>query len=100
MSRRKGAAAAILAGFLLMPVTFWPSGDALGQGGSPELTEQKRREMEQKYQEQWETRERIQKRQEDTGQRLKEAEKRRQDAEQRLREAERQMQEMEQKRGK
>jgi hypothetical protein len=73
-------------GRLPNPWIFLHGGDALAQGGSPELTEQKRREMEQKYQEQWETRERIQKRQENTGQRLQEAE--------------RQMQEMEQKRGK
>jgi hypothetical protein len=78
---------------LVLPGYSGPGGRAYAQGGSSGLTEQQRRQMEQKYQEDWETRERIQKKEEDTGGKLREAEKKRQDAQKRQREAERRSQE-------
>jgi hypothetical protein len=91
MTRKRGLVVVMLAVLWLIP-----GSPALAQSGSGGLTEQQRREMEQKYQEQWETLEKIQQRQEDTGRRLQEAEKRRLDAAKRQREAERRLQELEQ----
>lgn len=71
---------------------------AWAQGASRELSDQQRREMEQRYQEDWETRERLNQRQRETGKRVQDARQRRQDAQQRQREAQRKMQELEQQR--
>ena len=100
MIRKKGLVVVMLAVLWLIFGSPGPGSRALAQSGSEGLTEQQRREMEQKYQEQWDTLERIQKRQEDTARRLQEAEQRRLDAEKRQREAERRLQELEQQRGK
>ena len=100
MTRKKGLVVVMLAVLWLIPGSPGPGSRTLAQSGSEGLTEQQRRKMEQKYQEQWETLEKIQQRQEDAGRRRQEAEKRRRDAEKRQREAERRLQEMEQQRGK
>ena len=98
MNRIKAMFIIVLAGLLSTSLTMGPGSRALAQEGSKPLTEQQYRELQQKRQEQWETLERIQKRQEDTGGRLQEAEKRRLDAEKRKKDAERQDQQ--QQRGK
>jgi membrane protein involved in colicin uptake len=95
----KTLAGLVIAVLLIIPGLFRPGSLAWAQGGS-QLTEQQRREMEKKYQEEWEFQERLGKRMEDTGERLREAEKRRQDAEKRAREAERRSRELEQRRSK
>jgi hypothetical protein len=93
MDRRKGLTGLILAGLLLIPGSLGFGASALAQNGSGKLTEEQRRQMEQKYQEEWKTQEQIQKFQEDTGARLQSAEKHRRDAEKRQREAERRLRE-------
>lgn len=93
MTRRKSLTGLMLAGLLLLPGNLGFGGWALAQSGSGELTEPQRRQMEQKYQERWETLEQIQKRQEDSGAKLQNADQRRRDAEKRQREAERRLRE-------
>jgi len=95
----KTLAVLIISGLLVIPGPTWPGGRALAQGGS-QLTEEQRRQMEKKYQEDWEFQERLGKRMENTGERLQEAEKRRQDALKRQQEAERRLREQEQQRSK
>jgi hypothetical protein len=98
MNRRKGLAGLILAGLLLISGNLGFGAQALAQSGSGKLTEQQRRQLEQKYQEEWKTREQMQKQQE-TGARLQSGEKHRRDAEKRQREAERLLREQRQKQG-
>ena len=98
MKKMNALAAIILTGLLLIPGQLLDGSRAWAQSGS-RLSEQQRRELEQKHQEQWDYLERLDKHQENTGERLQEAEKHRRDAERRQQEAERQMREMEQRSG-
>ncbi|MFZ5448361.1 MAG: hypothetical protein ACOZFS_06965 [Thermodesulfobacteriota bacterium] len=93
MKKLVGLGAMLLAG-LLAAAGSLGVGSAYGQEGSKQLTDEQYRQLQQKRQEQWQTREEIQKRQEDTGQRLQEAEKRRQDALKRQKAAEQKLKEM------
>jgi len=95
MNKKKGLVVLMLAGLWLVQGPGWPGSQARAQSGSS-MTEQQRRELEKKYQEQWDYLERLDKQQEDTGARLDKAVKRRQDAEKRQREAEQRLREQEQ----
>jgi hypothetical protein len=75
--------------------SFGPVNRVLAQNASGQLTDQQRREMEKKYQEDWKYQQQLRKEQADTGARLEKGVKRRQDAEKRQREAERKLRELE-----
>ena len=87
--------ALFLAGVLAMPGNLWLTGCVYAQEGGKQLTDEQYEKLKQKRQEEWQTREDIQKRQDNTGERLQESEKRRQDAEKRQKAAEQDMEEME-----
>jgi hypothetical protein len=97
MQTIKVLVALILAGWLAIPA--WPGNGGLAyaqsQSGS-EMSERERRAMEQKYQEQWDYLEKLNKHQNSTYERMEEAVKHRDDAEQRQKDAERRLREMEQ----
>ncbi|MGB8993578.1 MAG: hypothetical protein WCD80_16090 [Desulfobaccales bacterium] len=90
-----GLGVIFLAGFLVSAANLGPAGRVWAQEGAKPLTDKEYQELQQKRQEQWQTREDIQKRQENTGQRLQEAEKRRQDALKRQKAAEQRLKELE-----
>ena len=58
MKMKNAAVTLIFTGFLLISSDVGLGNQALAQGGSGGLTEEQRREMEQKYQEQWQELER------------------------------------------
>jgi hypothetical protein len=76
----------LVGGLLLIPGHGWLAGRAWAQSGSEKLSEQQYQELQKKRQEQWDDRERMQKRQDNIGQRRLEAEKRQREAERRLQE--------------
>jgi len=98
MKMKNATVTLILTGFLLISWDAGLGNQAFAQGGSGGLTEEQRREMEQKYQERWQDSERESK--ETTGERLQKAEQHRRDAERRQREAEKRLQELQQQQGK
>jgi chromosome segregation ATPase len=95
MKKMNGLVVLILAGLLVIPGPVLSGSQAYAQGGS-QMSEEQRRELEKKYQEEWDYLEKLNKHQENTGERLEEAVKRREDAERRQREAERRLRELEQ----
>jgi hypothetical protein len=95
MQKLMGWGVILLAAFLLMAGNLGSAGTVGAQEGGKQLTDKEYQELQKKRQEQWQTREDIQKRQENTGQRLQEAEKRRQDALKRQKAAEQRLKEME-----
>jgi predicted Holliday junction resolvase-like endonuclease len=86
----------ILAGLLVIPALLLSGSRAYAQSGSG-MSERERQDLEQKYQEQWDYLERLDKHQESTYERMEEAVKHREDAERRKQQAERQLRELEQK---
>jgi hypothetical protein len=90
-----GLGVIFLVGFLVSAANIGPGGRVWAQEGAKPLTDKEYQELQQKRQEQWQTREDIQKRQENTGQRRVDAEKRRQDALKRQKAAEQRLQELE-----
>ena len=96
MKKMTGLGALILAGLLVIPALPGNGSRAYAQSGSG-MSERERRELEKKYQEQWDYLERLDKHQESTYERMEEAVKHREDAARRQREAERRLREPEQK---
>jgi peptidoglycan hydrolase CwlO-like protein len=95
MKKRFGLGVMLLAGLLVIPGNLWLAGQVFAQEGSKQLTDKEYQELQKKRQEQWNDLERMQHRQDNTGQRLQEAGKRRQDAEKRQKAAEKRLRELE-----
>jgi hypothetical protein len=89
-----GLGALLLAGMLVVPGNLGLGGRAWAQEGSKELTPEQYEQLKKKRQEEWQTREDIQKSQE-TGERLKSGVKHRDDALKRQKAAEQKLKEME-----
>ncbi len=67
MKKLIGVGALWLAGILVVPGNLWLPDRVSAQEGSKQLTDEQYEQLRQKRQEQWQTREDIQKRQENTG---------------------------------
>jgi hypothetical protein len=94
MKKLMGIGALLLAGILVVPGNLGLTGRALAQEGSKQLTDEQYEQLKQKRQEEWQTREDIQKNS-TTAERLKSGVKHRDDALKRQKAAERQLKEME-----
>ena len=96
MKKLMGMGALLLAGVLAVPGTLGWADRASAQEESKKLTDEQYEQLQKKRQEEWQTREEIQKNS-TTGERLKSGVKHRDDALQRQKAAEQKLKEMEEK---
>jgi hypothetical protein len=94
MKKLTGMAALLLASILVVPGNLGLAGRVYAQEGSKQLTDEQYEKLKQKRQEEWQTREQIDK-DSKTGARLKSGVKHRDDALKRQKAAEQQMKELE-----
>jgi hypothetical protein len=94
MKKLMGMGALLLAGLLVVSGNLGLAGRAFAQEGSKQLTDEQYEQLKKKRQEEWQTREEIQKNS-TTGERLKSGVKHRDDALKRQKAAEQKMREME-----
>jgi hypothetical protein len=94
MKKLMGLGALLLAGILVVPGSLGLTGRALAQEGSKKLTDEQYEQLKKKRQEEWQTREEIDKNSK-TGERLKSGVKHRDDALKRQKAAEQKLKEME-----
>lgn len=94
MKKLMGLGALVLAGLLVMPGNPWLTSRVLAQEGGKQLTDEQYEKLKQKWQEEWQTREQIDK-DSKTGARLKSGLKHRDDAIKRQKAAEQKMKELE-----
>jgi len=94
MKKLMGLGALLLAGVLVMPGNLWLTSRVLAQEGAKQLTNEQYEQLKKKRQEQWQTREEIEKNSK-TGERLKSGVKHREDALKRQKAAEQRLKELE-----
>jgi hypothetical protein len=88
MKKIMGLGAMLLAGFLVIPGNLWLGSQVLAQSEAQRVEGKQQQELRQKRQEEWQDRERQEKKLQNTGQRRQDAVQRQKAAERRLRELE------------
>ena len=95
MKKIMGLGAMLLAGVMVISGNLWLASPVRAQSASPRLTEKQYQELKRKRQEEWQDRERQEKKLHNSRQRYQDAVKRREDAIKRQKAAEKRLRELE-----